>query len=128
MDDSDDKPDLAINHYIISIAHKTRFGVNWPGKRCLAKTRRGTPCQKPAITGKGRCQLHGGRSTGPKTAKGLKRLAELNTVHGQRTKERRAEAKALAQANREIWAELKLQVELMKQDGLLPPNWRWYRP
>ena len=128
MDDSDDKPDLAINHHIISIAHRTRFGVNWPGKRCLAKTRRGTSCQKPAITGKGRCQLHGGRSTGPKTAEGLKRLAELNTVHGQRTKERRAEAKALAQANREIWAELKLQVELMKQDGLLPPNWRWYRP
>ena len=125
MDDSDDKPDLAINHHIISIAHRTRFGVNWPGIRCLAKTRRGTPCQKPAITGKGRCQLHGGRSTGPKTAEGLKRLAELNTVHGQRTKERRAEAKALAQANREIWADLKLQVELMKQDGLLPPNWRW---
>ena len=128
MDDSDDKPDLAINHHTISIAQRTRFGVNWPGKRCLAKTRRGTPCQKPAITGKCRCQLHGGRSTGPKTAEGLKRLAELNTVHGQRTKERRAEAKALAQANREIWAELKLQVELMKQDGLLPPNWRWYRP
>ena len=128
MNDSDDKPDLAINHHTISTAHRTRFGVNWPGKRCLAKTRRGTLCQKPAIKGKGRCQLHGGRSTGPKTAEGLKRLAELNTVHGQRTKERRAEAKALAQANREIWAELKLQVELMKQDGLLPPNWRWYRP
>ena len=32
MDDNDDKPDLAINHHIISIAHRTRFGVNWPGK------------------------------------------------------------------------------------------------
>ena len=125
MDDSDDKPDLAINHHIILIANRTRFGVNWPGKRCLAKTRGGTPCQKPAIKGKGRCQLHGGRSTGPKTPEGLKRLAELNTVHGQRTKERRAEAKALAQANRDIWSDLKLQVELMKLDGLLPPNWRW---
>ena len=125
MDDSDDKPDLAINHHIILIANRTRFGVNWPGKRCLAKTRGGTPCQKPAIKGKGRCQLHGGRSTGPKTPEGLKRLAELNTVHGQRTKERRAEAKALAQANRDIWSDLKLQVELMKLDGLIPPNWRW---
>jgi len=86
MNDSDDKPDLDINNNTISIAHRTRFGVNWPGKRCLAKTRGGTPCQKPAIKGKGRCQLHGGRSTGPKTAEGLKRLAELNTVHGQRTK------------------------------------------
>ena len=124
MDDSDDKPDLAINHHNISIAHRTRFGVNWPGKRCLAKTRRGTPCQKPAITGKGRCQLHGGRSTGPKTAEGLKRLAELNTVHGQRTKERRAEAKALAQANREIWSQLRERIALMIADGYLPKNYR----
>ena len=125
MDGVDNKPSFNLSAYIISAGHGTRFGVNWPGKRCLAKTRRGTPCQKPAITGKGRCQLHGGRSTGPNTAEGLKRLAELNTVHGQQTKGRRAEAKALAQANREIWSELKLQVELMKLDGLLPPNWRW---
>ena len=25
-----------------------RFGPNWPGKRCEAKTRKGTPCQRPA--------------------------------------------------------------------------------
>ena len=24
-----------------------RFGPNWPGKRCEAKTRKGTPCQRP---------------------------------------------------------------------------------
>ena len=23
-----------------------RFGPNWPGKRCEAKTRKGTPCQR----------------------------------------------------------------------------------
>ncbi len=40
----------------------TRFGDDWPGKRCLAKTRSGTPCQKAAIKGKDRCQLHGGRT------------------------------------------------------------------
>ena len=51
----------------------TRFGPDWPGNRCLANNRRGTPCQKPAITGKNRCQLHGGKSTGPKTAEGNKR-------------------------------------------------------
>ena len=28
--------------------------------RCLARTRRGTPCQSPAVTGKTRCRMHGG--------------------------------------------------------------------
>ena len=27
-----------------------RFGPNWPGKRCEAKTRKGTPCQRPVPT------------------------------------------------------------------------------
>jgi hypothetical protein len=36
-------------------------------RRCLARTRRGTPCQSPA-TPKGRCRMHGGApgSGGPK--------------------------------------------------------------
>ena len=37
--------------------------------RCGAKTRRGTPCQCPAMAGKRRCRLHGGKSTGPRTWK-----------------------------------------------------------
>src|ERR1700704_4215858 len=28
--------------------------------RCLARTRRGTPCQLPAVAGKTRCRMHGG--------------------------------------------------------------------
>lgn len=32
--------------------------------RCGAKTRRGTPCQSPAVRGKKRCRMHGGKSTG----------------------------------------------------------------
>lgn len=32
--------------------------------RCLAKTRRGTPCQSPAIRGRKRCRIHGGKSPG----------------------------------------------------------------
>ena len=53
-----------------------RFGPNWPGKRCEAKTRKGTPCQRPAKLPVGRCRLHGGDSTGPRTEEGLKRLAD----------------------------------------------------
>jgi hypothetical protein len=32
--------------------------------RCGARARAGTPCQCPAIRGRRRCRLHGGRSTG----------------------------------------------------------------
>ena len=39
-----------------------RFGPDWPGQRCGAKTRKGTPCQRPAYKRNGRCSLHGGRS------------------------------------------------------------------
>lgn len=43
-----------------------RFGHDWSGRRCLAETRAGHPCSKPALKGKARCQLHGGRAGAPK--------------------------------------------------------------
>ncbi|WP_202948545.1 HGGxSTG domain-containing protein [Nitrolancea hollandica] len=50
--------------------------------RCGAKTRRGTPCQAPANWPKGspqprngRCRMHGGLSTGPKTQEGKAAIA-----------------------------------------------------
>ena len=44
------------------------------GERCGANTRRGTACQCKALSN-GRCKLHGGKSTGPKTAEGKARAA-----------------------------------------------------
>jgi hypothetical protein len=35
----------------------------------------------------GRCRLHGGLSTGPKTAKGIERIRRANTKSGLHTKE-----------------------------------------
>lgn len=32
--------------------------------RCGARTRAGTPCERPAISGRTRCRLHGGMSPG----------------------------------------------------------------
>ena len=32
--------------------------------RCLAKTRKGTPCQAPRVRGKKRCRMHGGTNPG----------------------------------------------------------------
>jgi hypothetical protein len=50
--------------------------------RCGARTRAGTPCGAPAIQGKLRCRLHGGKSTGPRTAAGKARLRAARTSHG----------------------------------------------
>src|SRR5260370_26711141 len=41
------------------------------GLACGARTRAGTPCKRIAAPlGNGRCKLHGGASTGPRTAPG----------------------------------------------------------
>lgn len=44
---------------------------------CGAKTRAGTPCKQMGIFENGRCHLHGGLSTGPKSEEG-KRKSALN--------------------------------------------------
>ncbi|MCO4875772.1 HGGxSTG domain-containing protein [Paraburkholderia caribensis] len=45
------------------------------GMTCGAKTRAGTPCKLTSIFANGRCKLHGGMSTGPRTDAGRKRSA-----------------------------------------------------
>jgi hypothetical protein len=102
----------------------TRFGSDWPGRRCLAKTRQGGECQKPALKNKSRCQLHGGRSTGPRTEEGRSRISASHYKHGMRTNERIAADRARAQANREIWAALRERIALIIADGILPPDYK----
>jgi hypothetical protein len=46
------------------------------GLTCGAKTRAGTACKRRDIQCNGRCRLHGGLSTGPKTAEGLARVTQ----------------------------------------------------
>jgi hypothetical protein len=84
---------------IAGTPHEKRLGWlkggNAPGDvtkaaRCGAKTRHGTACQCPAMHN-GRCRLHGGLSTGPKTAEGIERIRRAVTKHGQRTKAAEAE-------------------------------------
>lgn len=45
-------------------------------QRCGARTRRGMACKLKSEPGKARCRLHGGLSTGPKTAEGEARIAD----------------------------------------------------
>jgi hypothetical protein len=49
--------------------------------RCGARTRAGAPCRSPAMPN-GRCRMHGGCSTGPRTPEGLQRIVKARTVHG----------------------------------------------
>ncbi len=58
--------------------------------RCGAHTRAGCPCRAPAIHGKLRCRMHGGRSTGPRTPEGMARLRTARTVHGAYSAQTRA--------------------------------------
>ena len=98
---------------LIEAGKATRLGPNWPGKRCLAKTRRATLCQKTAIRGRGRCQLHGGRSTGPRTAEGRARVIAANTKHRRRSK-------AYVEKGKSIRKELKQIILECPRAGLLP--------
>lgn len=43
---------------------------------CGARNRKGTPCRLKSEPGKRRCKFHGGKSTGPKTEEGRRRIAE----------------------------------------------------
>jgi hypothetical protein len=69
----------------VKIVFEWRCGADWPGQRRGAKTRKGTACQRPANKKNGRCRLHGGASTGPKTDAGRAMIAKSNTKHGNYT-------------------------------------------
>jgi len=96
----------------VTIGLETRFGPDWPGQRCGAKTRRGTACQKPPLAGKTKCRLHGGLSTGPRTAEGKARIAAANWVHGRRSKK-------FVEMRKKIWRELRAIEARMRADGLI---------
>ena len=101
----------------VKTPHETRRGRlkngNPPGNftraaRCGARTRRGSRCRCPAMAN-GRCRLHGGLSTGPKTAEGIERIRRAVTKHGnysKRAKTERAEYRELLRACREMLAGL----------------------
>ena len=106
---------LIVAKHISELGRPTRFGHNWPGKRCLAKTRKGTPCQRPAFKHNGRCSLHGGLSTGAKTADGLTRISDANLKHGKYTKDKLKAQRYAAKIGRRVISKLKkIEVHLKK--------------
>jgi hypothetical protein len=55
----------------------------------------------------GRCRLHGGKSTGPRTADGLERCRTANWKHGGYSREARAERRDMREMLRECGKFLK---------------------
>lgn len=102
---------------------KTRFGPNWPGARCGARTKAGGDCQRLAVKRTGRCTRRGGKSTAPSTQAGRHKIAALHTILGRLTKENRQVAKKRAEVGRKVRAEIKqIETSLIKQ-GVLGSNW-----
>lgn len=76
-------------------AQQERAGL-WPGQyplpkfpddlrdlTCGARTRKGTPCKRRDLHDNGRCRMHGGLSTGPRTEAG-KQQSRINGMKGGR--------------------------------------------
>ena len=63
--------------------------INATVKLCNAKARRNNnlPCRQPGMLTNGRCRLHGGKSTGARTARGKARSAQANLKNGHYTQE-----------------------------------------
>lgn len=68
--------------------------------RCGAKTRKGKSCRAPAMAN-GRCRMHGGKSTGPRTPEGLERSRKANWKHGHYSAESIAARRYMSQLLRE---------------------------
>ena len=110
---------MTVTKSISELGKATRFGPDWPGERCGAKTRRGTECQRPAYKHNRRCGLHGGLATGARTPEGLQRISEANLRHGRFTKDRLERQRRAAQARRKVMAELRLIEQRLIKVGLI---------
>ena len=103
----------------VTIGIEWRFGPDWPGQQCGAKTRRGTECQRPANKRNGRCQLQGGRSTGPKSAEGRAKIAAANLRHGEFTQAKIAKYKEDAKVAKRLRDRLRLAEQNLRRHGII---------
>ena len=90
------------------LTNGNRCGDPHTAPRCGAQTRRGTACQAPAMPN-GRCRLHGGKSTGPRTVDGLERCRKANWKHGwysQQSLAERRQVRELMRSSAQLLREL----------------------
>lgn len=79
----------------MSGTHARNVGPMRQSQRCGAKTRSGTPCAAPAVSGKARCRMHGG------TGSGAPRGNHNALKHGLYTAEERALKQHISQLVRD---------------------------
>lgn len=83
---------------------------------CNARTRSGDACRRFGKVKNGRCHLHGGKSTGPRTDEGRQRIAKAHLKHGRRSK-------SYLQQSHDLKVELRaIETDLVKT-GLLKKDW-----
>ena len=112
----------------VTIGIEWRFGPGWPGQRCGAKTRKGAECQRPANKKNGRCRLHGGASTGPRTPDGQERISQANMRHGKYTKDKLEIQQMNAAVGTAIRKELRQIEQGLVKEGILASDWRQHFP
>ena len=67
-------------------------------------------------------RAHGGRSTGPRTQRGLQRISEANLKHGRQTKDKLAAQRHAAEVGRRVMGELKRLERRIVDAGLMPDD------
>ena len=84
-------------------------------KRCKCRSKRsGQRCRNPAMQN-GCCAMHGGKSTGPRTAEGRAKIARVHTFHGRTTKQERLDT-----SNKQ--GEMRSLEDLMFALNMFPPG------
>lgn len=85
-----------------SVATKRGVPADYDGSNpelCNARSRSGRPCRALGLAPSGRCKWHGGKSTGPRTAKGKATVAR-NLEKARQAKLERQRAKLIADIRR----------------------------
>ena len=83
--------------------HPRNTGPMRAARRCGAKTRKDAPCEAPAIAGKARCRMHGGKGSG---APEDKRNAVKHGYHTREERELRQHLRALIRESRKLIEEI----------------------
>jgi hypothetical protein len=96
------------------LRHGNRPGDYAKAARCGARTRAGGCCRQPAMRN-GRCRMHGGLSTGPRTAGGLERSRRARWKHGFCSAEIRTLRRNAAQTCRNLAAVVRLARSLERR-------------
>jgi hypothetical protein len=90
-------------------------------RRCGARTRCGGCCRQPAMKN-GRCRMHGGLSTGPRTAEGLTRSRRARLTHGGYSAHARSLRAAARAHTRRVRSLLSLMRGRLAGHGVHPSN------